>query len=319
MSSSDTSSTKWMVAVVDKVFSESPNRPSRIVKLKDPSTQESRQYVFVNDKHIVEVQSLPADFSSFFVGRHIIKDGNLYVLNRVDPLFFVLAAQIPEESKKYPWQPFDQTLQSLPQELQKLVVESQMGHLCQTLNNDQTDNVTFLKLSVPKALSWLQKKQERVYQCLLRQDQAKKQREKSKGSNTKGGSISASFNMPEDPMAATPSSDNIVLSDTKQLKIDSIQIVSSYLSEEWSKKLIESLDGMTEDAVFSTAPKVFKSASAPLPQVEADDTPAKRTKLEAPRTFGNKRLAQVSTKGMKSLGSFFGAPKSKKSKTQQLK
>jgi hypothetical protein len=309
-----------MVAVVDKVFSESPKRPSRILKLKDPSTQESRQYVFINDKHIVEVQSLPADFSSFFVGRHIIKDGNLYVLNRVDPLFFVLAAQIiPEESKKSSWQPFDQTLGSLPQEVQKSVVESQMGHLCQTMNNDQTDNVTYLKFSVPKALSWLQKKQERVYQCLLRQDQVKQQREKNKVSDTKGGSISASFNMPEDPMAATPSSDNnIVLSDTKQLKIDSIQIVSSYLSEEWSKKFIESLDGMTEDAVFSTAPKVFKSASAPLSQ-EADDTPAKRTKVEAPRTFGNKRLAQVSTKGMKSLGSFFGAPKSKKSKTQLVK
>ena len=312
--------TKWIVAVVDKAFSRNPSSPtngySRIVKLKDPSTQESRQYVFVNDKDIVEVQSIPSDFSSFFVGRHVVKDGHLYVLNRVDPLFFVLAGQIVDEDKKYSWQPFDQTVESLPREIQKSVSEPQMVHLCQTLSNDQTDNVTYFKFSVPKALSWLRKKQECVFQCLLRQDQAKQEREKAKFSSSMGGSISSNFNMPEDPMAATPSSDNVLISDTKQLKIDSIQIVCSYLSEDWSNKLIEALEGIDQDAVFSAAPKEQTSASTSLAQVEADETPAKKVKVEKSRTMGNKRLSSISTKGMKSLSSFFGAPQAKKSKKQ---
>lgn len=184
------------------------------------------------------------------------------------------------------------------------------------MNNDQTENVTYLKFSVAKALKWLRKKQERVYQCLLQQDQAKQERDRTKLSNTTGGSVSSSFNMPDDPIAAAPSTDTVLLSDTKKLKIESIQIVSSYLSDDWAKKLIESLDGITEDAIFSTARKETKAASASLPTVEPDETPAKTQKVDPARTMGNKRLAKVSTKGMKSLSSFFSAPKSKKTKVQ---
>jgi hypothetical protein len=314
--------TKWMVAVVNNVF-QGISR-SRLIQLQDPCTQERRQYVFVDDSRIVEVQSLPSDFSSFFVGRHVVQDGNLYILNHVDPLFFVLAAHgVPDETQKSSWQPFDQTIGSLPQEIRKAVVETQMGHVCQTLCNDQTDNVTYLKVSVPKALGWLQKKQERVYQCLLQQDQAKQKREGQQFSNTQqGGSVSATFNMPEDPMAATPSKqqdgDAMITSQTKQLKVDSIQIVCSYLSEDWSKKFLESTN-LTREDIFPTVSskkgvQQSRTTSTPASQAVAEETPTKK-KMEASRTMGNKRLAKVNTRGMATLGSFFGAPK-KKNKTQ---
>ena len=43
-----------------------------------------------NDTYIAEFQTLSENFSSFIVGRHIVKDGDLYLINRIDPLFFYL-------------------------------------------------------------------------------------------------------------------------------------------------------------------------------------------------------------------------------------
>jgi hypothetical protein len=326
--------TKWMVALVDDAFSKSQkNRSSSypIVKLKDPSIQQSRQYVLVNDrKDIMEVQSLSSDFSSFFVGRHIVKDGDLHVWNRVDPLFLVLAAQVPDDNQKCSWQPLDQCLGCLPSHevIQPAVEPAQMGHLCQTMCNDQTDDVTYYKFSVPKALAWLQKKQERVFQSLLQQDQAKQQRQKSSnknGTSMTGGSVSATFNMPdEDPIATPPSTasdDVVVLSNTKQLKLHSLQIVCGYLTQEWSKLYIESLDeaDLTQDAVYNTTPqhKATTTIKSTAPSaVVQEETPKPTKKVESFRTMGNKRLAKVKTKGMQSMSSFFG-PSTKKSKTTQ--
>ena len=155
--------TKWLVAVLDSVLSNDGLKDGRchIINLKDPSTQESRQYIFANDKDIVEVQNLPADFSSYIVGRHVIKDGNLYVLNRVDPLFWVLALfPSTAENQKSQWQPFAQIVDSLPREVRTSLIEDQICHLCQVLTADQTGDVPYYKFNHEKALVWLKKKQD---------------------------------------------------------------------------------------------------------------------------------------------------------------
>lgn len=312
---------KWLVTVVNGVFSGGSTNESRVVKLKDPSTQESRQYLFANDKDIVEVQSLPADFSSFIVGRHVVKDGSLYVLNRVDPLFWLLSLYSPNEEHKQ-WQPFDQIVESVAPEVRKSLVETQISHLCQVMSADQTGDVPYYKFKAEKALKWLQQKEDRVYQCLLQQNLAKQSLEKEKvtKSSRGGGAVSASFNMPDDPMAATPTdNEDTIFSDAKKLKTDSMQIVASYISEKWSTKLIQLL-GLQEESVFeaSSTKKVKSPYHVTNSTKTVDDTPKeqkKAKKVEESRTVGNKRLAKVSTKGMKSLSSFFGAPK-KKSKTQ---
>lgn len=320
--------TKWLVAVLDSVLSNDglKNGHCHIIKLKDPSTQESRQYIFANDKDIVEVQNLPADFSSYIVGRHVIKDGNLYVLNRVDPLFWVLALFPPTaENQKSQWQPFAQIVDSLPREVRTSLIEDQICHLCQVLTADQTGDVPYYKFNHEKALTWLKKKQERVYQCLLRQSQAKEIKEKenlsiqSKG----GGSISASFNMPDDPMAVAPEkAGTTISSESQELKIESIDVISSYISGEWEKKFVDIM-GMKE-----TRQKVLQNSERSIKPIHSynqsiaigeestkEKEEKKAKKLNEARTMGNKRLAKVNTKGMKSLSSFFGAAK-KKAKTQ---
>jgi hypothetical protein len=213
--------------------------------------------------------------------------------------------------------------------IKEAVKAAQMGHLCQTMCNNQTDDVTYYKFSVPKALAWLQKKQERVYQSLLKQDQAKQQQEKSSYANDTsmtGGSVSASLNMPnEDPIATHPSTASdkvVVLSNTKQLKLHSLQIVFGYLTQEWSKLYIESLDeaDMTQDVVYNTTPK-HKATSTTIKStapsaVVQEETPKPTKKVESFCTLGNKRLAKVKTKGMSSMSCFFG-PSTKKSQTTQ--
>lgn len=319
--------TKWLVAVIDKALSKDGMNLGRIINLKDPSTQESRQYIFANDKDIIEVQNLPADFSSFLVGRHVIKDGNLYVFNRVDPLFWVLNlfTTLGAESQSNQWQPFDQIVESLPQEVQKSLVQEQISHLCQVLSTDETGDVPYYKFNHERALAWLKKKQGSVYRCLLRQCQAKQIQEKDKLSlqGKDGGSISASFNMPDDPMAAAPdkATDDSNFN-SQELKIESIDVISSYISEEWEKKLVASLgvNEATRNSAQSNKkkmkPKHSYDPTSHIVQESAKEQEEKKAKkLNEARTLGNKRLAKVNTKGMKSLSSFFGAPK-KKAKMQ---
>jgi hypothetical protein len=313
--------TKWLVALVDSCFTKGNNsKSSHVITLKDPSTDQSHQYVFANGKDIVEFQSLEADFSSFIVGRHVVKDGNLYVLNRVDPLFFALSQYGPSQEYKQ-WQPFEQVVESLPQEVRKALEEKQMGHICLALSSEQSGDVPFYKFKADRALKWLRKKHDSVFQCLLQQNQAKIRREKEKLSKNgrSGGSVSASFNMPDtDPMAATPASGDVLITDTGTLKIEATQIISSYLTEEWSKRFIESI-GMKKDVVTaSNSVKKAKMTHYTTKHVQVEESPKqKKVKkvVEQARTVGNKRLAKVNTKGMKSLSSFFGAPK-KKTKIQ---
>ena len=205
-----------------------------------------------------------------------------------------------------------------------------------SLCNDQTDNVPYFKFSEKLALQWLHKKQELVYQVLLRQemtredDQKKFQKRRPKGSSpaAAGGSVSSTFYTPEDEMAAKPvktsshSSSTISPKTLQNLKMESLQIVCNYLSEEWTTKLIESYE-MSEQEVFPVTEKksvLDSSASATTcasvssrdtdTTGSAKDTP-KSKNIELARSVANKRLEKVNKRGMSALTSFF-QPKAKK-------
>ena len=313
---------KWIVALVEDTFTEQGGSVRSVVKLPDPATKDPRNYVIVkreNACELVEIQSLPADFSSFFVGRHIVADGNLYILNKMDPLFWVLAHQVPDEQKRS-WQPADQILSSLSADIQSAVAPSQLPHLFETLSNDQTDNVTYYKFSPTKAIRWLQRKRDVVYKCLLRQAKqqlAQEQQQQSQEAVAHGGAISSTFYMPDDPMVTAPSSATPVVKecDTNQVKIESLQVVSGYISKEWSSKFLLACS-VTEATVLEEAPKPRQVVATPVNSQASSEPEQKIQKKIVPaRTMGNKRLEKVNTKGMKTLGNFFAAPK-KKSKIQ---
>jgi hypothetical protein len=350
---------KWIVAMMLDVPGIDCNSSiGNIVKIRDPSTNEDRDYGLMaattiggnktnqnkQCNNIVEFQSLPADFSSFIVGRHIVKDGNIYVVNRIDPLFFYLSTQSVDDGQQQSWEPFDQNLEKskLPRQVCEAIPEIQMKHICKTFDND---DICYLKFNVEKTLKWLQKKQERLFESLIIQDQRNR---KAKGvkyasfnnniTGVMGGSMSANFNLPPQAsrlVAATScnedknSSNAVGLSNnTKSIKTESIQIICNYLNQDWSKKFIEHL-GCTMEVISTTTKTTNKAAAgdsnyvsnAVIQQNIDDDisskkiAEAKKKAIAETRTMGNKRLAKVSTKGMKSMSSFFGAAvKTKKAK-----
>ncbi len=393
----------------------SGNRRGKLVTWDDPTADVvdggQREYVVTTTAtstttttttQIAEIQSIPADFSSFLVGRHVVKDGNLYLMNRVDPLFFYLAAQeahvgssSSSNSKnnekgdipptKQPWQPFDQIrltrvsraderhdapYSSLPsssssssssqeQQLRQAISEEQLKHLCTTFCND---DVTYFRFDPPKALRWLQRKQERVLQSLMQQTKERKlisaerynnnpvHNDSSRGltktvNSNHSGAVSDTFYMPEeDPMSTPPSPDGgadndssaISPSESEQLKLESVQILCSYLNEEWTKEFAHHL-GLTMTQVTTgnlassssskenkkdhdSANRTAKSSTTPVVNVgrsNSNSNTAQTRLTSAYRTIGNKRLEQVKTKGMKPISSFFGAPKAKKAKHHQ--
>jgi len=257
----------------------------KLISLADPSTKQPRQYL-QNGQQIMEIQQLESEFSSFLVGRHVIREGSLYTFNTVDPLFFVLAQQTPEQ--KCSWQPIDQSLESIKVN----VATDQLEHLYQTLCSDQTDNVTYYKFSPQKAMGWLTQKRERVYQTLLQQEEKRLSR-KSKRS---GGSVSASFNLPGKEQAPK------AILQTKPLQDASYQILCAYLNKDWTEAFLKHA-GISHDSVLSKPTKKVQTTAPTISTSLPEVTPP--PKVAPARTVGNKRLAKVSTKGMASMSSFF--------------
>jgi hypothetical protein len=266
----------------------------RIITLKDPGTGDHRDYVIITDTtnnatdnnqpgypHLVEIQDMPSDYSAFLVGRHVVKDGNLYLFSRLDPLFFYVSSQEhhllnPETAKKKSWQPLEQCLEELdanshkpllPREIHQFITEEQLQHVCLTFQND---NVTYFRFDVNKTLQWLQRKHERLLQCLIRQDQHQQQRKaklyissmRLKHPNEKNdGDDDDDFFMPTTPtQGGSNESDKtitqhdsppVVLSNTQSLKIQSLQLLCNYLTESWTQKVVQYL-GFSVDQITTT-------------------------------------------------------------------
>jgi hypothetical protein len=308
---------RWIVAMVDDsiLVSSSSNSSSssdnkskrnnvigRIIKLKDPNTGEFREYGFMENtttttSSIVEFQSIQNDYTSYMIGRHIIKDGTLYMLNRVDPLFFYLASQeqyLQQEqqsdtttsTKKVSWQPFEQCLEEvsgskiLPKDIHGCITKEQLHHVCLTFRND---DVCYYKFNIDKSLKFLERKQNRLLEYLIRQDQQAQQQQKRKMEETstnKDQSISENFHMPDDieqevtTTVSTPQSNKsgtsntlitvspeTYISDTETLKIESIQIICNYLSAGWSTKFMEHM-GVTKEQIYGTTSATETASNA---------------------------------------------------------
>lgn len=363
MTDASSKNKKWIVAVQEQPSLHIGRTIGTLIKIKEPRTDDCRDYAIISpqnqnnacESYIAEIQSIPADFSSFIVGRHMVKDGDLYLINRIDPLFFYLPTQSIEERdsvgtngdddnkpepRKKSWQPYNQFLEQskLSSEVTKFISEKQLQHICSTFENEEL----YFKFSIEKSLDWLKKKQERILESLKSQDERRRKTNAlkyslmgAKNGDPMGGSVSSNFNSGKPTEVATPHASKTDKSklatqtDTKFLRIESLQIVCNYLNQTWSKKFVEHM-GYTMEEVSNSAKSQTNAAHdlasernpafpAVLNEDDLNGTSAKKTAAiqkdrEAARTVGNKRLAKVKTKGMKSIGSFFGAVKTKKAK-----
>ena len=364
-----------MVAIVDQTVatptttaSSSHSHPEsyRPVRLPSPSdpTQE-QDYLLVTTtttttangshttaSHLMELQTLDSDnpsaatahqqqYQAWFVGNTVVANGKLYVVSRVDPLFWMLAridvpalsaaASAGTTSQQQPWQPLDQLLVGVPTPVQQALDPRQMQHLAATYNmgdDDDDDDEVFYKWTLPKIMAWLDQKQQSVVRVLEHQLWQQLQHEQA-SSQHGGGAFCAGFSLRSEPTAAavsetiTPPSSNttptLTAAHHQQAKHESLQIVCNYLSPSWQTAWLEDhlqLEATTvlQDPVAqqaaqkrirrdTTTPSTTTTMNQSVAAVTPVAPPAPKPKL----SFGHKQLLKVNKKGMKPMTSFFAA------------
>ena len=366
------SSTTLLVALVDQTVTDAPTTNKynaqnkeiyQNVRLPCPHNHQlQRDYLLLNKSHLMEIQSLDSDnptaatqkqqqYQSWFVGNTVVSDGKLYVVSRVDPLFWILSlvksarpCLLQGSTNKPQWQPLDQLLSDshVPEEVLTVLDQNQIQHLAATY--DMGDDEMFYKLTMPKCLQWLTRKQEAVERVLQSQLLVKlRQEEQEQAMEGNGeGAFTAGFSL----TSSTSTSDNTVTPDSttkkhpsttltptlqQQAKYESIQIVCQYLTEEWQTTFLNHLDltatkvlqdpqderlveqkrqrstTSTPTASSKTSTSNNTTATAVTP---VDPTP--KAKPQPPKlSLAHKQLLKTNKKGMKSMTSFF-APKAKK-------
>jgi hypothetical protein len=255
-----------------------------------------------------------------------------------------------QKQKQNQWQPLDQL--DIPNSVQEALCHdlNQYKHICSV--KKLGDDLILYKYSQENAMKWLVKKQEQVLIILKQQLLHAKQENKASTQqliSQGGGAFSNTFHLVPDNDNDTNHSQNnndnnnndkseVVLSSTELqiAKEQSVQVVCEYLSSEWQTKLLSHLNMtrvMAEHAPDADSNKASTSLKRSREcwetttpgQYDADNLlqftmgtgnhtkeEASAAKKQQAKTAGLKRLAKVNTKGMKTLSSFFGAPKKKK-------
>ncbi|CAB9524899.1 H2 subunit B [Seminavis robusta] len=322
------------------------------IRLKCPASGQVKDYLLRsiignnNNKNkngdLLELQCLslqddssPKQYNSWFVGNTVVSNGKLYVMTRIDPLFFCLPSlsqQTTTTTQPKKWQPLDQLLEDMDatvQQLLLLVDKRQLLHLCDTYEMDQDE--VFYKFSQPKCLEWLHKKQQAVQKVLVAQLQAQQKRQLQM-EREGGGAFAKDFSLTttsttqntkqQDKSNHNPQLHNNKPSAQQQEMAlrESCQIVCSYISQGWQTLFLKHVQ--QDDKILQLdhhQPKNKRVKETPVVVVVTAESTTAKTEAAPPPpkpklTFGQKQLLKVNKKGMKSMTSFF-APKNKKTTT----
>ena len=313
-------------------------------KESSPSSKShlQRQYfVTVTEKEsfIHEIQSTneESEYSSFFVDSNVVSNGNMYLASKVDPLFFLLNICKDAAAR---WAPLDQICSSFPFKIGN--ASRQLMHLCE-VNDELGDDLVLYKFSEERALMWLSKKFDAVYNVMKevaidekRQGDINRRESSRKALILEADDQYKNYDLSmKDELECVDSS---VIELTKQedetVKITAYDVVCEYLNNRWREKLSKSLDlpnkedldedvadgvqskggtgwecdkNIRENAIDKINQYTFGMVVSP----EHEEKEAK-AKLNTNQSVGLKRLKKVNTKGMKNLGSFFSVKKKAK-------
>lgn len=250
------------------------------------------------------------------------------------------------------WQPFDQLLKDLPKPVLTALSTSlnitsiqEIGQLAHLMDaSDLFDDDIVCKFNETKALAWLNAKYERSLETLRGRRLEKKRKQEERKSSGEYGAFSSSFVLAGNEKKVDNSgSTNDAEKEEKEIqltkdeehaiRVAALQLLSEYLTSSWRTKLAKSLN-LSEDDIEKKAKTTSANASGEkrpraswegaIGQAEADEllclttgqsktssATAEKSAMHT-QTAGLKRLAKVNTKGMKSISSFFGGAKKKK-------
>ncbi|CAO3670979.1 unnamed protein product [Umbelopsis ramanniana] len=277
---------------------------------------EPNRYVLQQNGMLLEVQKVEAEHKqSWLIGNSVQKNGVLYMMTPIDPLFILLPvlAEIRKKSAEsdgrfvqydniFSDADDDQRYQSLHRLADIPGLSAQLGHLCDQQEYMQGEFV--YRLNEDKALEWLRLKVEAV------------------ANNIDKMPVLLQYINEQLFDIDAPQTDASIRSDAYTWA--GIQVVSEYITEVWQEKLSKSYSFINvnnlhasltnlENKVEEHKKKQEKQlqnyvthdptefAKAKREASDLSDQGSKKPKLSA----GQKTLAKANIRGMKSLTSFF--------------
>lgn len=289
----------------------------KVLRLPDPGTGDERLYL-QSGRQIAELQVLDNDYRSFMLENQIVGGtAPLYIATRMDPLFWVLAAQTTL-SEKRSWQPIDQVLtgalanlSSAQQEIiSRAVDDTQLRLLMAEM--EVSEDERFYRFCPNKALAWLDQKREALTKVLHRHDG------QASAEKSDAGAFAAGFNcLDENKHNRSAERLDTAAADTKR-QAASLQVVCNYLNNDWTIAYLQHCQlekDVLEDAGAKRAREATSGSTMAGPasgdwNAELTLTVTKKAKVESPKqSAALKKLAKVNTKGMKKMSAFFQVKK----------
>lgn len=295
---------------------------------QDPtSTTYSRQEQTLTTGNIYEIQKLHNSshhgskankwYGSYFVDSTVVSDGSLYLCSMLDPLYFVL----PFVSTDTKWMPLDQVVSTFSVPIQSSLCPSQLKNIMDFKQlGDDDDDLLLCRYSESKAIVWLKNKflkcSDGIHKKMLQITQLRIPTTKDSNQN---GAYAPGFVMDSDVSLDTSKNASVSNNtDSEELEIRNaanryaVQLLCEYLNEPWRRKAMIALGFPDDDSLIH--PKQANPDADVLPVITPihEDNNKKRKPVEPSKTYGQKKLAKVDTKGMKSLCSFFSSSTAKR-------
>lgn len=262
------------------------------IKISHPRSGKEVLFLLSHDREkVFEVLRFKEEPRSWFVEDSVQRDGSLYVIAPIDPLFLALP-YLTKHSQKF-------------RTLEQLLVDERhppISILTDCLSPDELLNICDVKgdddlqayrLNDEKTIAWLKLKVQHTTDCLS-----------SSGICVSKGSQSATF-------VRSKRHTNTSRGDYERYAFG---LVSDYLSSQWSQTLKDSLS-ITDEAPLSSPeepPTKRAKVSDEIPEAMEDyskDFSKLSSKLEdksgTKLTAAQKSLSKVDKTGMKSISSFF--------------
>eukprot|EP00956_Cyclotella_meneghiniana_P036585 scaffold127606_cov73-Cyclotella_meneghiniana.AAC.2 len=239
------------------------------------TTISNREYLII-DRDIYEIQSTAPNngkYASYMIGSRFISNPDLFVVSRVDPLFFVLdylesvSSNNADDGGGGKWQPFDQLFKDIsPHVLTALNMNlsvstiQEMGQLAHLLDaSDVFGDDIVCKFNDDKAMTWLNAKYQRSLLVLRARKLDKKRRLAERKASGEYGAFSSSFVLDEGKKEKTEKNGNngVEMSlneeENRAVQVSALQLLSEYLPTSWRAKLAKSLN-LTEQETKKSTP-----------------------------------------------------------------
>jgi len=253
------------------------------------------------DNILCEIQSMEESPASWFIDDSVEKDGSLYIVTPIDPLFLMLnflkrSRRKTLEHEGY----FCELNQVLEGELEATSCAPQLYSLFEKANlsiicDQHSQNLSSYRLNDDKVLQWLQCKVEQLLETL----------ENSPIDISISSAQSDSFRRSKESQEKKPSKVELLRS--------ALGFLSEYVDETYMDmlaKLYEISSELEEQEKF-----VESSSNDSLSQHRKENSTVK-VKASTPKkprlTPGQQKLAKVNTKGMSKISSFFSTTSEKK-------